>query len=102
MFELQEGFQEFGDAFVPGQPSDKEGDRCIEGDLKLISQLDRALYSLWCRRETRDVHAIATSGPENQRPLRSHETAGDGLFSHAVADAHNAVCKTASEAFEQD
>src|SRR5260221_4083053 len=102
MLELQEGFQEFGDAFIPGQSSDKEGDRCAEGDLKLISQLDRALNSLWRRCETRDVHAIATSGPENQRSIMVHETAGDGLFSHAVADTHNAVRKTASEAFEQD
>src|SRR6266404_378468 len=102
MFELQEGFQEFGDAFIPGQPSDKEGDRCIEGDFKLISQLDRAPYSLRRRRETRDVHAIATSGPENQRPLRSHETVGDGLFSYAVTDAHNTVGKTACEALEKD
>src|SRR5258708_33538691 len=102
MLELQEGFQEFGNAFIPGQPSDKEGDRCIEGDLKLISQLDRALYSLWRRRETRDVHAIATSGPENHRPLRSHETAGDGLLSYAVTDTHHAVRKTACEALEKD
>jgi hypothetical protein len=102
ILKLQEGFHEFGNTLVAGQASNEKSYWRISWDSELTSQFCSSPYSLLRRRETCDIHTIATSGPKYQRPLSIHETAGDGLFSDAVADANDAMGKTARQALGQD
>src|SRR5258708_27909847 len=102
ILKLQEGFHEFGNTLVAGQASNEKSYWSISWDSELTPQFCSSPCSLWRWRETRDIHTIATSSPKYQRPLSIHETAGDGLFSHAMADANDAMGKTARQALGQD
>jgi len=67
-----------------------------------VSQLGRTPHPFWRRRETRDIHPVAAPSTEDQRLLAIHEPARDGLLSHAMADAYDAMRKTACQAFGKD
>jgi hypothetical protein len=102
ILQLQKRFQKFGNTFVAGQPSDEKSDWSIRGNSELTSQLGRPSHSLGRGREARDIHAIATSRAENQRPLSIHKPTSDGHLSYAVADTDDTMGKTARKALSMN
>src|SRR5882672_5844844 len=68
----------------------------------MISQSGRSPHPLRRGRETRSVHAIATTSPENHRPLRTCESESNRFLAHALTDAYDAMGKTTSQALGID